>query len=110
MLHADERCAVAALAQEVRHVFLARVEAPAEGRVGQAHHARRVRVPTGVQRRAAGAALGRGAEARGEADPARGEAIQGRRRDRRLPVAAQVLPEIVAGEEENACRQVRVSP
>ncbi|TMF01510.1 MAG: hypothetical protein E6I52_11225 [Chloroflexi bacterium] len=62
-----------------------------------------------MQRSAARAALRRGTEAGGEANAASGQAIQGRRRDRRLPVAAEMLPEVVAGQEENAARQAVVS-
>ena len=65
-------------------------------------HAGAVRVAAGVQRGATRTALRRGAEAARETDAAGGQAIQGRRRHRRLPVAAQVLPQIVAGQEQNA--------
>ena len=76
----------------------------------QPENARRVGIQTGVQRRATRTALRRGAEAVREPHAARRQAVQGRRRNGRLPVAAEVLPEIVTGKKEDVARQAALSP
>src|SRR5207245_6433093 len=109
VLQADERCAVTGRGEQLGGVPNTGVQPPAERRVCEAQNARGLRVHAGVERSAARAALRRGTEAGGEANAARGQAIQGRRRDRRLPAAAEMLPEVVAGQEEDAARQAVLS-
>lgn len=77
--------------------------------MGQAKDARAVRVEAGVKRRSTWAALRRRAEAAGESDAAGGEAVEGRRVDSRLPVAAQVLAQIVAGQKQDVRRDATPS-
>ena len=101
VLHADERCGVAVGCQKVGQVPLARMEPPAKRGVGQAEHARTVGIPPGVQRRATWAALRGRAEALRKADPGGGQTIQRGRGDGGLAVAAEMLPQIVAGNEQD---------
>src|SRR5947207_1992157 len=101
MLHSEQYRRVPGVAQELRRVRSACVQTPAEWRVRQPEHARCVRVEAGMHRRSAWAALWRSAEAPCESDALRREAVESRRRHRLLPVTAEVLPQIVAGEKQN---------
>jgi hypothetical protein len=101
VLHADQRRAIAEVAQDVGKVLFGGIDAPAEGAVRQTEDARGVRITSGVQRGTTRTALRRRAKALVEADAAGGQIVQGRRRDGRLPIAAEMLPEIVAGEKQD---------
>jgi hypothetical protein len=101
VLHADQGRAVASICENLGHMTLAWIEPPTIGRVRQAHHSRAVRVSAGVQRRTARTALRGGAKAAVETNTAGRQRVQGRRRDRRLPVTPQMLAQVVAGEKEN---------
>ena len=87
-----------------RRQFSAEFKLEAVRLMGQAQHSRAMRVQTRMQRGATGTALRRRAEAAREAHAARGQRVEGRRIDRRLPVATEVLPEVVAGENQDRRR------
>ena len=101
VLQPEEVSRVAPRAEHRRAVALVRVEVPGEGAVGQPEHAVAVRVAPGRDGGPAGAAPRRRAEHLGAARALRRQCVQVRRMDGADAVAAEVPPQVVAGDQHD---------
>jgi len=106
VLHADVGGLVAGREQVVGEVAYVVVKAPVERGMRQAEHADVMRVAPGVERCAAGAALGRGGVGLLEQDAVGGQRIQGVRGNGAVAIAGQVPAKVVAVDDD----QVRKGP